>query len=210
MRQEVIKIDALHNRYDNPWMSTHPERQLSVGQRIRAIRRAKRLTQRDVAARTGLAEPFLSRIENERAEPSLGTLNRLATALEISLGDLLGVAQAQFRPSCPVSHSGRCIAELIYQPGPRPASAEEHYTARQIRLLRLANYLVQCGAPATLDALETVMRGMVKLPDTRRDWRKMQAITKSAVGGQQSAVGSQQAAVRRQQSAVENRQSSPA
>lgn len=157
-------------------MSSHPESEPAIGARIRSIRRARQLTQRVVAERTGLAEPFLSRIENGRAEPSVATLTRLAAALEVGVTDLLGSAPAQFRPSCPVSHSGRCVAELIYRPGRRPPSAEEHYTPRQVRLLRLANYVVQCGSPATLDALETVMRGMVKLPDTRRDWRRMQAI----------------------------------
>lgn len=162
-------------------MHTHPEGEPTVGQRIRTVRRARNLTQRELATRADLAEPFLSRIENDRAEPSLGTITRLARAMEVSVGDLLAIEQATFKPSCPVSHTGRCIAELIYQPGPRPASPEEHYTPKQLRLLRLANYLVQCGGPATLDALETVMRAMVKLPDTRRDWRKLKA-TRQEVG----------------------------
>ena len=133
---------------------------LSIGRRVHAIRRARRLTQRAVALRAGVAEPFLSRIENDHAEPSLSTLARLAEALGVSLGDFLNTKPSGFKPPCPVSQSGRCIAELIYQPGPRSAPEGERYTPRQIRLLRLATQLVQSGSPATLSALETVMRAM--------------------------------------------------
>ena len=142
---------------------------LTLGQRIHAVRRARRLTQREVARRTGIAEPFLSRVENNHAQPSVNTLERLAEAMGVTLADLLAVEQARFKPPCPVSQSGRCIAELIYQPGPRAPSAVERYTPRQVRLLRLATYLAQNAGPETLTALETVMQAMEKgTPKTRR------------------------------------------
>ena len=101
-------------------------------------------------------------IENNHAQPSVSTLERLAQAMGVTVGDLLAVEPARFKPPCPVSQSGRCIAELIYQPGPRAPSMEERYTPRQVRLLRLATYLVQNGTPETLMALETVMQAMEK------------------------------------------------
>ncbi len=144
-------------------MPTSQEGQpLTIGQRIHAVRRARRLTQRDVARRTGIAEPFLSRVENNHAQPSVSTLERLAEAMGVTLGDLLAVEPARFKPPCPVSQSGRCIAELIYQPGPRAPSTDERYTPRQVRLLRLATYLAQNATPETLAALETVMQAMEK------------------------------------------------
>jgi transcriptional regulator with XRE-family HTH domain len=162
-------------------MTTSPERQAPpIGERIRTIRRSKRLTQRAVAARAGLAEPFLSRVENGHAEPSLGTMGRIAAAMEVTIGDLLAAEPARFKSTCPVSQSGRCIAELIYQPGPRARVEGERYSPRQITLLRLANYLVQFGSPDTLTALETVMRGMLKLPGTGRDPRRLRALGGSA------------------------------
>jgi transcriptional regulator with XRE-family HTH domain len=135
---------------------------LTIGQRIHEVRRARRLTQREVARRTGIVEPFLSRIENNHAQPSVSTLERLAEAMGVTLGDLLAVEPARFKPPCPVSQSGRCIAELIYQPGPRAPSTDERYTPRQVRLLRLATYLAQNGTRETFAALETVMQAMEK------------------------------------------------
>ena len=144
-------------------MPAPQERQpLTIGGRILAVRRARRLTQRDVARRAGIAEPFLSRIENNHAQPSVSTLERLAGAMGVTLWDLLAVEPARFKVPCPVSQSGRCIAELIYQPGPRAPLTEERYTPRQVRLLRLATYLAQNATPETLAALETVMQAMEK------------------------------------------------
>jgi transcriptional regulator with XRE-family HTH domain len=135
---------------------------LTIGQRIHEVRRARRLTQREVAKRTGIAEPFLSRVENNHAQPSVSTLERLAEAMGVTMGDLLAVEPARFKPPCPVSQSGRCIAELIYQPGPRAPSTDERYTPRQVRLLRLATFLAQKASGETLTALETIMQAMAK------------------------------------------------
>lgn len=142
--------------------ASQKQQPLTIGRRIHAVRRARRLTQREVARRTGIAEPFLSRIENNHAQPSVNTLERFAGAMGVTLGDLLAVEPAGFKPPCPVSQSGRCIAELIYQPGPRAPAIEERYTPRQVRLLRLATYLAQNATPETLAALETVMQAMEK------------------------------------------------
>ncbi|MBI2833260.1 MAG: helix-turn-helix transcriptional regulator [Acidobacteria bacterium] len=140
-----------------------------IGSRIRTMRRARRLTQRELSQRTGLAEAFLSRVENGRVAPSLHTLQRLADGLGVCVGDLLGTPSATVKLVCPVSYSGRCIAELIYVPGRHLRWSAEHYTPRQIGLLRLGNYLVQFGGAETLAALETVMLAMLKLPGTRRN-----------------------------------------
>jgi transcriptional regulator with XRE-family HTH domain len=141
----------------------------SLGRRIRITRRSKRLTQRELARRAQLTEPFVSRVENDHAEPSIQTLGRIATAMGVTIGDLLGVEPSRFKPTCPVSESGRCVAELVYQPGPRTQLAAERYSPRQIRLLRLANHIVQHAPAETLAALETVIRGLVKLQTRKRD-----------------------------------------
>ena len=72
---------------------------------------------------------------------------------------------------------------VLFSPGPRTARAGERYTMRQIRLLRLANYLAQFASPDTLAALETVMRGMLKLPGTRRDPRWLRALRSDGTSG---------------------------
>lgn len=53
----------------------------SIGARLRHLRRLRRLTLRDVAAAVDCSESMLSKIETDRASPSLQLLHRLAEAL---------------------------------------------------------------------------------------------------------------------------------
>ncbi|WP_345044292.1 XRE family transcriptional regulator [Streptomyces sannanensis] len=67
---------------------------LRVGAAVRRRRRALDLTLAAVAARSGLSVPFLSQIENERARPSMRSLERVADALETTAVQLLAAADA--------------------------------------------------------------------------------------------------------------------
>ena len=60
-----------------------------IGQRIRELREARGLTQRDLEDRTGLTHNHISRIENGNYNVSLDTLSKIAAALdaEISIFD---------------------------------------------------------------------------------------------------------------------------
>ena len=56
-----------------------------IGARIRKARLERGLSQGDIENRTGLLRCYLSRVENGHTEPSLQTLARLATALQMPL-----------------------------------------------------------------------------------------------------------------------------
>lgn len=56
-----------------------------IGDRMRALREAKELSQGDIEERSGLVRPYLSRIENGHTIPSLETLEKLARALQVPL-----------------------------------------------------------------------------------------------------------------------------
>jgi len=56
-----------------------------IGTRLRKLREDKRLSQGDIEERTGLLRCYISRVENGHTVPSLETLERLASALEIPL-----------------------------------------------------------------------------------------------------------------------------
>ena len=47
------------------------------------------LSQRQLALRMGVPRTYVSKIENEKATPTLSSLARLAAALEVSIPDLL-------------------------------------------------------------------------------------------------------------------------
>ncbi|MGV9967817.1 helix-turn-helix domain-containing protein [Streptomyces olivaceus] len=69
-----------------------------LGAAVRRRRRTLDLTLAAVAERSGLSVPFLSQIENERARPSMRSLQRVADALETTAVDLLAAADARTRP----------------------------------------------------------------------------------------------------------------
>lgn len=59
-----------------------------IADRLRALREAKNLSQGDIENRTGLARVYISRVENGHTVPSIGTLEKLARALEVPLYQL--------------------------------------------------------------------------------------------------------------------------
>lgn len=56
---------------------------IRFGITIRELRLARQLSLRDLAAESGLTASFLSLVENERREPSLTVLRRIALALDV-------------------------------------------------------------------------------------------------------------------------------
>ena len=73
---------------------------LALGQSIRLRRHTLGLTLVELATDVGLSQPFLSQIENGRARPSMGSLYRIATALETTPQALFGRGEAA--PTSPV------------------------------------------------------------------------------------------------------------
>ncbi len=60
-----------------------------IGKRIKALRTAKQLTLKQVAAGAGCSDVFLSQVERSLASPSIATLKNIANALEVSIIDLI-------------------------------------------------------------------------------------------------------------------------
>ena len=65
-------------------------REIPVGEKIKAIREQKGFSLKDVADQTGFSTALISQMENHLISPSLGTLIKLAKALEIKVGDFFG------------------------------------------------------------------------------------------------------------------------
>lgn len=68
-----------------------------LGNAVRRRRRALDLTLAAVAERSGLSVPFLSQIENDRARPSMRSLQRIADGLRTTAVQLLAAADATDR-----------------------------------------------------------------------------------------------------------------
>jgi transcriptional regulator with XRE-family HTH domain len=56
-----------------------------IGDRLRALREEKKLSQGDIEKRTGLVRPYISRVENNHTVPTIETLEKWARALEVPM-----------------------------------------------------------------------------------------------------------------------------
>jgi transcriptional regulator with XRE-family HTH domain len=73
-----------------PIVSTHSQAShLRIAAAIRMLRQKSGLSQRQLALRMAVPRTYVSKIENEKAVPTLSSLQRLATALEVGVADLL-------------------------------------------------------------------------------------------------------------------------
>ena len=66
---------------------------LQVAAAIRSLRQKAGLSQRQLAMRMAVPRTYVSKIENEKATPTLSSLERLARALQVSVPDLINGGQ---------------------------------------------------------------------------------------------------------------------
>jgi transcriptional regulator with XRE-family HTH domain len=60
-----------------------------IGDRLRSLREAKKLSQGEIEKRTGLLRCYTSRVENGHTVPAISTLEKFARALEVPLYQLM-------------------------------------------------------------------------------------------------------------------------
>jgi transcriptional regulator with XRE-family HTH domain len=59
-----------------------------VGERLKAVRESKNMSQGDIEERTGLLRCYISRVENGHTVPAVETLEKFARALEVPMYQL--------------------------------------------------------------------------------------------------------------------------
>jgi len=124
-----------------------------LGARLRAIRKKQRDTLADVGAQTGLSVSFLSDIERGRTQPSLDTLEKLATYYQLTINDLLEGVDADTLTS-----------NMGY-----PSSFEEFRKETDIE-------------PELVNLLMRVERRAARRAQTKEDWRQYYYSLKAILG----------------------------
>jgi transcriptional regulator with XRE-family HTH domain len=94
--QDPHEIDFLEGISRSSEHDLEPEEPIGVGERIKKLRELKELSPGDISQRTGISEQMLESIETDATAPPLGTLIKLARALEMKMGYLL--TRAEPRP----------------------------------------------------------------------------------------------------------------
>ena len=81
-----------------------------IGDRLRAVREEKKLSQGDIEKRTGLLRCYISRVENGHTIPAIETLEKMARALEIPLYQLFHDGEKP--PPLPLLPNRRTASDL--------------------------------------------------------------------------------------------------
>ena len=61
-----------------------------MGTRLRKLRKARKMSQADLAQKANLTRVYVTRLEAGQQDPSLSTINALAKALGVPVTELLG------------------------------------------------------------------------------------------------------------------------
>ncbi len=62
---------------------------MEIGKHLRMVREAHRLLQKDLAEKAKLDRSYVSKLERGLVDPTLSTLTRIATAYDLTPGNLL-------------------------------------------------------------------------------------------------------------------------
>ncbi len=79
----------------SPSAPASAEAGLQVAGQVRDIRKARHMSQRQLAGRMQVPRTYISKIENGKAIPTLGSLERLAAALEVDVCHLVRDARSR-------------------------------------------------------------------------------------------------------------------
>ncbi|MGC2182853.1 MAG: helix-turn-helix transcriptional regulator [Terriglobales bacterium] len=86
---------------------------LNLATSIRSLRLRSGLSQRQLAARMSVPRTYVSKIENEKATPTLSSLERLARALEVTVPDLLSGGERNRQEEIGELMKDQFIADLM-------------------------------------------------------------------------------------------------
>jgi len=86
---------------------------LKLAHSIRSLRLRNGLSQRQLALRMAVPRTYVSKIENEKATPTLSSLERLARALEVSVPDLLSGGERNRQEEIRELMEDQFVAEVL-------------------------------------------------------------------------------------------------
>ena len=91
--EEVSAPVEMISSVDSP--ASNQDCGLRVAAQVKEIRNARHLSQRQLASRMQVPRTYISKIENGKAIPTLGSLERLAAALEVDICQLVRDGRSQ-------------------------------------------------------------------------------------------------------------------
>lgn len=86
---------------------------MEIGERLKRFRIDKGFTMKKLAEASGVSEPFISQLEKGSANPSLGTLKKIAQALDVNIVSFFSVEDGEQDVVCPLNER----REIVYPGG---------------------------------------------------------------------------------------------
>lgn len=140
----------------------------NMGNNIRQLREARGLTQQQMARISGVPRPTWANLESGAANPTLAVLIKVATALQVSLEELISPPRATSKfyaaATLPVRQRGKVTVRRLL---PEPIAGLE------IERVELPPGAGMAGIPHTPGTREylTCERGEVELSESGRVWK---------------------------------------
>ena len=88
-----------------PEVAAEQSLEVSLGKKVRALRRRADLTARDLAQKAGISVATVSKVEKGAISTSLSTLDALARALNVAIAEFF--SETEDRRDCSVVHAGQ-------------------------------------------------------------------------------------------------------
>jgi transcriptional regulator with XRE-family HTH domain len=107
-----LKIPLFHFISLAPSIIVWNNADMIIGDRLRALREEKKLSQGDIEKRTGLLRCYISRVENGHTVPAIETLEKMARALEVPLYQLF--YDGEEPPELPNLPKRRTADEIVW------------------------------------------------------------------------------------------------
>lgn len=136
------------------WYGLGVSNRPSIGAKIRAIREAQGMTLTDLADSCGLSKGYLSTIEADAgANPTLDVLTKIASELDVTVGDLVGQPKRQARMTLelPDEQLPAPLLELVKE----RRAANQPLDAHTVRWLAHAKF--RGSRPATKDQFRLLL-----------------------------------------------------
>ncbi|MBT8475225.1 MAG: cupin domain-containing protein [Alphaproteobacteria bacterium] len=80
------------------WANSNLELSLDIGGRLRAVREARKLSQRDLASRAGLTSGAISLIEQNKSSPSVSSLKALLDGIPMTMSEFFAEVEEKGPP----------------------------------------------------------------------------------------------------------------
>jgi len=105
--------------------------EFNIGQKIKALRKERKLTLQDVATETGFSPALISQIENNNVSPPIATLSKIAQFFDVKMGYFFEEDDGSARYEIVRHNERRIVSRVISKDGSRHGYTYETLSYRK-------------------------------------------------------------------------------